>query len=218
MHGAGYPLTFEFSVPDEADLRAQFRRSASSGWSDLPAAPEGRFDGLACARFAGTSAYLSAAWPNGSNELHLRILDATGAEVGDYIGTATHYDDRTASVVFTYDDTNVGIALAAQHHRAARLWMSPGINAGRLDREPYAPTGYTPAMLAADTAAGWLEPINHGWNHVNATTMADQAAADADIVGGKDGILADVAPTLLEMLGLAKPAQMTGSSLLVKNA
>jgi len=29
-----------------------------------------------------------------------------------------------------------------------------------------------------------------------------------------DGILADVAPTLLEMLGLAKPAAMTGSSLL----
>jgi 2,3-bisphosphoglycerate-independent phosphoglycerate mutase len=30
----------------------------------------------------------------------------------------------------------------------------------------------------------------------------------------KDGILADVAPTLLDMLGLAKPAQMTGGSLL----
>ena len=29
-----------------------------------------------------------------------------------------------------------------------------------------------------------------------------------------DGILADVAPTLLEMLGLPKPAAMTGSSLL----
>ena len=31
-----------------------------------------------------------------------------------------------------------------------------------------------------------------------------------------DGILADVAPTLLEMLGLPKPAAMTGSSLLRK--
>jgi len=29
-----------------------------------------------------------------------------------------------------------------------------------------------------------------------------------------DGILADIAPTLLEMLGLPKPAAMTGSSLL----
>ena len=31
----------------------------------------------------------------------------------------------------------------------------------------------------------------------------------------RDGILADVAPTLLEMLGVAQPKQMTGKSLLV---
>jgi 2,3-bisphosphoglycerate-independent phosphoglycerate mutase len=39
-------------------------------------------------------------------------------------------------------------------------------------------------------------------------------AADAEQYTVKDGILADVAPTLLDMLGLAKPPQMTGSSLL----
>ena len=32
----------------------------------------------------------------------------------------------------------------------------------------------------------------------------------------KDGILADVAPTLLDMLGLPKPKEMTGRTLLVK--
>jgi len=32
----------------------------------------------------------------------------------------------------------------------------------------------------------------------------------------KDGILADVAPTLLEILGLARPAAMTGESLIVE--
>ena len=41
-------------------------------------------------------------------------------------------------------------------------------------------------------------------------------AADAAKYEVKDGILADVAPTLLEMLGLEKPKEMTGSSLLVK--
>ncbi len=41
-------------------------------------------------------------------------------------------------------------------------------------------------------------------------------AADAADYTVRDGILADVAPTLLEMLGLPKPSQMTGSSLLVK--
>ncbi|MEX1047942.1 MAG: 2,3-bisphosphoglycerate-independent phosphoglycerate mutase [Akkermansiaceae bacterium] len=41
-------------------------------------------------------------------------------------------------------------------------------------------------------------------------------AADAAGYQLKDGVLADVAPTLLEMLGLAQPAEMTGTSLLVK--
>jgi 2,3-bisphosphoglycerate-independent phosphoglycerate mutase len=32
----------------------------------------------------------------------------------------------------------------------------------------------------------------------------------------KDGILADLAPTMLDLLGVAKPAEMTGQSLIVK--
>lgn len=41
-------------------------------------------------------------------------------------------------------------------------------------------------------------------------------AGDAAGYSMRNGILADVAPTLLEMMGLAKPAPMTGTSLLVK--
>ncbi len=40
--------------------------------------------------------------------------------------------------------------------------------------------------------------------------------ADAAGVTVRDGILADVAPTLLDLLGLEKPAEMTGSSLVVR--
>jgi 2,3-bisphosphoglycerate-independent phosphoglycerate mutase len=32
----------------------------------------------------------------------------------------------------------------------------------------------------------------------------------------KDGLLADVAPTVLDLLGIEKPADMTGSSLIIK--
>jgi 2,3-bisphosphoglycerate-independent phosphoglycerate mutase len=39
-------------------------------------------------------------------------------------------------------------------------------------------------------------------------------APDSDQFKMADGILADIAPTLLEMLGLPKPSAMTGSSLL----
>jgi len=36
---------------------------------------------------------------------------------------------------------------------------------------------------------------------------------DRDKVGMRDGILADVAPTLLALMGLESPEQMTGKSL-----
>ena len=40
--------------------------------------------------------------------------------------------------------------------------------------------------------------------------------APADVKGMEDGRLADVSPTLLDLLGLEKPADMTGHSLLKK--
>lgn len=50
----------------------------------------------------------------------------------------------------------------------------------------------------------------HTTNLVHCIYVAD----DADSVSVRDGILADVAPTLLHMLGLNQPKQMTGSCLL----
>jgi 2,3-bisphosphoglycerate-independent phosphoglycerate mutase len=52
----------------------------------------------------------------------------------------------------------------------------------------------------------------HTTNLVHVVYVADDAA-DYQV---KDGILADVAPTLLDMLGVPKPPQMTGTSLLVR--
>lgn len=52
--------------------------------------------------------------------------------------------------------------------------------------------------------------------HTTNLVHAVYVAADADQFTLKDGILADIAPTLLDMLGVAQPAEMTGRSLLVK--
>ncbi len=52
----------------------------------------------------------------------------------------------------------------------------------------------------------------HTTNLVHLIYVAD----DAENYQVNDGILADVAPTLLDMLGVAKPAEMTGTSLLVR--
>ena len=85
-------------------------------------------------------------------------------------------------------------------------------------------------VLAAikDAGGGALVTADHG----NAEQMIDAASGkphtahttnlvqifyfgpDHDQVKLKDGILADVSPTLLAMLGLDQPAEMTGTSLL----
>jgi 2,3-bisphosphoglycerate-independent phosphoglycerate mutase len=55
-------------------------------------------------------------------------------------------------------------------------------------------------------------------NTAHTTNLVDlfYVAADAPNYKVKDGVLADVAPTLLDMLGLPKPPEMTGDSLLEK--
>ena len=50
----------------------------------------------------------------------------------------------------------------------------------------------------------------HTTNLVHAIYVSDGAGS----VSVKDGILADISPTLLDMLGIEQPAEMTGSSLL----
>jgi 2,3-bisphosphoglycerate-independent phosphoglycerate mutase len=55
-------------------------------------------------------------------------------------------------------------------------------------------------------------------NTAHTTNLVEILYVAGDALGYsmRNGILADVAPTLLEMMGLAKPAPMTGTSLLVK--
>lgn len=52
--------------------------------------------------------------------------------------------------------------------------------------------------------------------HTNTPVKAVLVGAPDEVVGLNDGKLADVAPTLLELMGLEKPAEMTGHSLLKK--
>jgi 2,3-bisphosphoglycerate-independent phosphoglycerate mutase len=52
--------------------------------------------------------------------------------------------------------------------------------------------------------------------HTTNLVHAVYVAGDAAQYTVNNGILADVAPTLLDMLGLPKPAEMTGKSLLVR--
>ena len=74
--------------------------------------------------------------------------------------------------------------------------------------------GYTPEFVEID----WENKINELvtkkidliWNGM---TISEELK---DVTLRKDGILADLAPTLLEVMGLPIPPEMTGKSLIVK--
>ena len=53
--------------------------------------------------------------------------------------------------------------------------------------------------------------------HTTNLVHAIYVAEDAGDFRVKDGILADIAPTLLDMLGLEKSAEMTGCSMLERS-
>lgn len=193
LHGAGYPLTYHFAIPTGSGMRAQFRTTAKAAWSSVAAAPAGRFDGITAARFTSGHAYVSVPFSETSDSLWLRVVNDSGVEVSTTAPDVLPlYDDRACAVVFTYDDNPhwaSGLAGAAAH-RAAKLWYSPGINSGTLSTDPFNPTLWRGDTLADAVAQGYCEPSNHGKNHVNANTYTSLADAQADIVGGKDGILA----------------------------
>ena len=74
-------------------------------------------------------------------------------------------------------------------------------------------TGYETIIIAdhgnADNAINPDGTPNtaHSLNPVPIAVVSDRVAR------GKDGILADVAPTVLDLMGLKQPAEMTGKSL-----
>lgn len=75
------------------------------------------------------------------------------------------------------------------------------------------------ALITADHGNCEFERNHDGSPNTAHTTNLVQiiyAAADAGEYRVEDGILADVAPTLLFLLGLPRPAEMTGQNLLVR--
>ena len=84
--------------------------------------------------------------------------------------------------------------------------------------------GYFDIGIAVGSPRGLVVPILRnadGSPHTAHTTNLVHGiyvAADADQFTVRSGILADIAPTLLDMLGVTQPAEMTGKTLLVRKA
>lgn len=73
-------------------------------------------------------------------------------------------------------------------------------------------------LITADhgNAEQMIDPVTHGPFTAHTTFPVSLLVAGAGDIGLKDGKLADLAPTMLELMGLDKPAEMTGESLIIR--
>jgi 2,3-bisphosphoglycerate-independent phosphoglycerate mutase len=75
------------------------------------------------------------------------------------------------------------------------------------------------ALVTADhgNAEQMIDPESGGPHTAHTLNPVPVLVAGGEPMPVRSGILADVAPTLLDLLGLEAPAEMTGTSLLVDN-
>ena len=73
--------------------------------------------------------------------------------------------------------------------------------------------GYTTIIIADHGNCDTMINLDGSPNTAHTTNLVPLILVDNDVKEIKDGVLGDIAPTILKLLGLAQPALMTGTSL-----
>jgi 2,3-bisphosphoglycerate-independent phosphoglycerate mutase len=82
--------------------------------------------------------------------------------------------------------------------------------------EAAAANGYACVIIADHGNADKAINADGSPNTAHTTNPVPILVLDPEVIGVRDGILADVAPTILDLLGMEKPVAMTGSSLAIR--
>jgi 2,3-bisphosphoglycerate-independent phosphoglycerate mutase len=115
-------------------------------------------------------------------------------------------DAALAKIVQAAEKKGLAVLVTADHGNCEEMLISPEAASDPSNQEKGA--SYAPPN-AASRADGLVPSTNHSHNVVPFILAGKHRAAK--LVSGK---LADAAPTVLELMGLEKPAEMTGRSLL----
>ncbi|MBX3475596.1 MAG: 2,3-bisphosphoglycerate-independent phosphoglycerate mutase [Planctomycetes bacterium] len=115
-------------------------------------------------------------------------------------------DAALARVLKAAEDKGFDVLITADHGNAEEMFLSAEAAADPANAE--AGASYA-APAQADAPPGMVASTQHSHNPVPLILTGRKASR-----GLKPGRLADVAPTVLALMGLPKPAEMTGESLL----
>lgn len=115
-------------------------------------------------------------------------------------------DHALARVLKAAEEKGYAVLITADHGNAEEMFLSAEAAADPANQEKGA--GYA-VPAGADAPPGMVASTQHSHNPVPLILAGRKPAR-----GLKPGRLADVAPTVLALMGLPKPAEMTGESLL----
>lgn len=193
-YGCSYPLTYVFWISaDASSLQAYRKFSVGGAWTQITEkSASDFFNGIEAVRFdyANQRAYVSVAFDAASDEIYIKVTDASGDLVGAYLGTSKYYDNRVCACAMTWDDwdgdatRDAAFQSMCDAHTSRNIWASLGIVTQGI-----APAGApTWANIQGKVEAGHVEPCSHSRTHSNPAGW-DEATAESEVGGSKSDIL-----------------------------
>ncbi len=172
-YGLAYPITYAFSIPyGIPGLKIYKRYLGSQFWTRIPEKTSNDFfNGIEAVRFDYPNAlvFVSVAFSNDSDEIHLRIIDADDHSLSfNFQCIPPYYDNRIAVVTATGDDWdaefNDGFVSVCDAFSKRNIWFTPGIITHGDRNCHHHPPNWS--VVQSKVNSGYIEIASHSCEHL----------------------------------------------------
>ena len=162
-YGLSYPITYEFTIPENIENLKAFRKfQIGDNWELIEEKTSNDFfNGIEVIRFDydQSIAFLSIGFSNISDSIFIQITDINDNEINTpYISTSEYYDNRSAVVTATADDwagwNNQNFIYTCENFRNLNLWLSCAVSTDIYDPEVW-------GDIQQQLGLGEIEVVSH---------------------------------------------------------
>ena len=187
-YGLTYPVTYEFSIPQNSEnLNAYRKYKDSQDWNLIEKKTSNDFfNGIEAVRFDydGNIAYVSVGFSILSDTIYIKIENNINENTNaPFKRISEYYDNRQAAVTVTADDwadySNKKFIEACQNFRSFNLWYSVGIITRWINDQN------TWNAIQDQLDDGFIEVLSHSRTH----PYVPYADLESEVVGSKEDII-----------------------------
>lgn len=187
-YGLTYPVTYEFSIPQNSEnLNAYRKYKDSHDWNLIEEKTSNDFfNGIEAVRFDydGNIAYVSVGFSILSDTIYIKIENNINENTNaPFKRISEYYDNRQAAVTVTADDwadySNKKFIEACQNFRSFNLWYSVGIITRWINDQN------TWNAIQDQLDDGFIEVLSHSRTH----PYVPYADLESEVVGSKEDII-----------------------------